>query len=80
MKFYFIVTGYNCGKYVKECLESIQKQYNMHFHCIVVNDGSTDKSGTIVQAMVDDRIHVITQKNQGASKARNVGIKAAKGT
>ena len=76
-----IVPVYNIELYVKICIESILRQTFRNFELILVDDGSTDKSGIICDeyAQKDKRIRVIHQKNQGLSQARNSGIQIAKG-
>ena len=44
-----IVPVYNTAKYLSECLDSVLAQTYTHFEIICVNDGSTDKSGEILQ-------------------------------
>ena len=72
-----IVPVYNVSKYLKICLDSIQKQTYKYIEVILVNDGSTDNSLDICNEYVnnDDRFKVITQDNQGLSSARNTGLK-----
>lgn len=76
-----IVPAYNVEKYIKECVGSIIDQSYKNIEIIIVDDGSTDKTGIICDkiAKTDDRIKVIHQNNQGLSVARNNGIKAASG-
>lgn len=76
-----IVPVYNVEKYLKKCIESVLRQTYKDFELILVNDGSTDKSGKICDEYLklDKRIRVIHKKNGGLSDARNIGIKAAKG-
>ena len=76
-----IVPVYNVIKYLDECVASIVAQTYKEWECILVNDGSTDGSGTICDkwAMKDKRICVIHQENKGVSEARNRGIEEAKG-
>ena len=70
-----IVPIYNVEKYLRECLDSIQKQTYQNFECIMVNDGSTDNSKQIAEEyLVDSRFTLINQSNQGLSSARNTGI------
>ena len=70
-----IVPIYNVEKYLRECLDSIQKQTYPNFECIMVNDGSTDNSKQIAEEyLVDSRFKLINQSNQGLSSARNTGI------
>ena len=71
-----IVPIYNVEDYLRECLDSIQKQTYQNFECIMVNDGSTDNSKQIAEEyLVDSRFKLINQSNQGLSAARNTGIK-----
>lgn len=76
-----IVPVYNVEKYLDICMESILNQTLNSIEIIIVDDGSTDKSGKIVDfyAEKDSRIKVIHQENQGVSVARNQGLLAAKG-
>lgn len=76
-----IVPVYNTSKYLRTCMRSIQRQTYRDLEIIAVDDGSTDDSLLILQefSRTDDRIHVICQKNQGVSCARNAGINAAHG-
>ena len=76
-----IVPVYNVESYLDECIQSIVSQSYNNWECILINDGSTDKSGEICDtwANKDHRIHVIHQSNQGVSTARNTGIQYAKG-
>lgn len=76
-----IVPVYNGEKYIQECLESIQRQRYERIECIVVDDGSTDDSLSIVNKFVkaDDRFRVISKDNQGVSYAISRGVQEAKG-
>ena len=81
MKISVIVPVYNCEPYVQHCISSITVQTHHDLEIICVNDGSTDRSGEIIDALAreDPRIRVIHQKNSGASAARNTGIDLATG-
>ena len=76
-----IVPIYNSEKYMNKCIESILNQTLTEIEIILVNDGSTDNSGKIIDnyAKKDKRIKVIHQENSGPSVARNKGINIAKG-
>ena len=76
-----IIPVYNVEKYLDQCLKSVTAQTYTDFECILVNDGSTDKSGEICDnwAKNDNRFKVIHQENQGVSAARNKGIENAQG-
>ena len=71
-----IVPVYNVENYLNKCLDSILKQTYQNLEIIVVNDGSTDNSGTICQeyAQKDNRIVYIEKDNGGLSDARNAGL------
>lgn len=76
-----IVPVYNCGKYLKECVDSIREQSYKYWELILVDDGSTDQSGQMCDEYqrIDDRIRVIHKRNGGQQDARSVGIDAAQG-
>ena len=71
-----VVPVFNVEKYVIRCLKSIEKQTYKNIEIIVVDDGSTDRSGQLCdeEALIDKRIKIIHQKNQGLSAARNMGL------
>lgn len=81
MKISVIVPVYNCEPYVERCVRSIMMQTYKDIEIICVNDGSTDGSGRILDALSleDPRVLVIHQSNAGVSAARNVGIDSANG-
>lgn len=76
-----IIPVYNAEKYINRCIKSIVNQSYSELEIIVVNDGSTDNSLSLCETIAaqDDRIKVISQENAGVSKARNTGIRLAKG-
>lgn len=76
-----IVPVYNVEKYLKRCVESILSQTMENLEIILVDDGSTDQSGTICDeyAKKDSRIKVMHKKNGGLSSARNAGLAIAQG-
>lgn len=76
-----IVPVYNAEKYLKKCLDSLNKQTLETIEIICINDGSTDKSLEILNdyAKKDSRIKVISKENGGAGSARNVGLENVNG-
>lgn len=76
-----IIPVYNTEKYLNRCLDSVINQTYKNLEIICINDGSKDNSLNILNEYVkkDSRIKVITQENQGVSKARNTGIEISKG-
>ncbi|MDM5299515.1 glycosyltransferase [Bacillus pumilus] len=77
-----LVAVYNTSQYVEQCLQSIAEQSFSDIEVILVNDGSTDHSGELLEAFAerDERFRVIHQDNQGLGAVRNRGIEEAKGT
>lgn len=78
-----IIPVYNASKYLDECLDSLVKQTFTNIEIICVNDASTDDSLNILQkwAKKDERIKIINSlQNRNVGGARNLGIKAAKGS
>lgn len=76
-----IVPIYNVGKYVHQCIDSIERQTYSNIQIVLVDDGSTDESAQICDehARKDKRIKVIHKKNGGLVSARKTGIKEATG-
>ena len=76
-----IVPIYNVEKYLERCIQSILDQDYKNIEVILINDGSTDRSGEICRKYkeIDNRIVLIEQENGGMSSARNAGLDAAKG-
>lgn len=76
-----IVPVYNCEKYLRECVNSIREQTYPNLEIILIDDGSTDRSGDICDefSSLDDRIQVIHQSNGGQQCARTRGIECACG-
>lgn len=76
-----IVPIYNASAYLRECLESIRKQSSKDWSCILVNDGSTDNSQSIIDeyCALDDRfVGVYKQNENSCGKAKCYGVKQAK--
>lgn len=80
--FSVIVPVYNVESFLVRCLDSILKQAYEDFELILVDDGSTDRSGEICDSYCqkDSRCRVIHQQNKGLAGARNTGLREAKGS
>ena len=74
-----VMAVYNAQETILDSVNSILSQTYSEFELVIVNDGSTDKTNDIIQAMKDPRILLINQHNQGPSVARNNGISNSKG-
>lgn len=83
LKLSIIVPVYNVEKYLERCVNSLLHQDidKSEYEIILVNDGSTDRSYEIAESLKtkNDNIVLLTQKNQGQSVARNIGMDVAKG-
>lgn len=79
--FSIIVPVYNSESYINECIKSIIDSNYLNWELLLIDDGSTDKSGTICDewSQRDSRIKVFHKVNGGVSSARNLGIEKAKG-
>ena len=75
-----IIPAFNAEKDLSECLDSVLNQETgFSYHVIVVDDGSTDSTSTILNGYKSERLSVIRQENGGTAKARNTGIENAHG-
>lgn len=81
VKISVIIPVYNTGEYLHKCIKSVLVQELSELELILVDDGSTDKSGKICDfyAEEDSRIKVIHKKNEGVSIARNTALAVAEG-
>ena len=77
-----VVPIYNMEKYLARCMDSLLGQSCRDFEIILVDDGSTDSSGTLCDsyaARYPELVRVIHKPNGGPSSARNAGLDAARG-
>ncbi len=69
-----IIPAYNAMKYLPETLESVLQQTFTDFEVLIINDGSSDNIVQWADGLLDPRVKLISQENQGLSGARNTGI------
>ena len=76
-----IVTCYNQANCIATAVNSVTAQTHADVECIVVDDGSSDDSATVIEqlAAADHRVRLVQQANGGVSSARNTGFQHAKG-
>ena len=76
-----VIPAYNAEQFLDETLESVLSQTYENWECIIVNDGSTDKTEFIAKKWCekDARFRYFYKENSGASDTRNLGIKEARG-
>jgi teichuronic acid biosynthesis glycosyltransferase TuaG len=74
-----IMPVHNGESYIDEAIESVLSQHGVALELIVIDDGSTDSTRSIVSAIDDPRIRLLSLDRGGVSRARNAGIAAARG-
>ena len=74
-----ILPVYNAEKYLAESIKSILCQTFTNFELIVLNDGSTDESASIINSFNDNRIIYVEQENMGLANTLNKGISLSRG-
>ncbi len=81
MKFSIIMPIYNCEKYVAEAINSVFSQTRGDYEIIIIDDGSTDNTLSIVEELIGGRddARVLSVAHCGVSKARNLGLSYASG-
>ena len=81
MKISIIIPVYNTDKYLEECLNSVLNQDYSDFEVLVIDDGSTDKSLSIIERYTNKytNVYCFHQNNQGVGAARNLGLDHARG-
>jgi len=76
-----VIPAYNVEKYVKEAIDSVVRQTAPAYEIVIVDDGSTDRTGQMVEDLYGHlgNVRIIHTANQGLGMARNVGAAAATG-
>lgn len=77
--FSVVIPLFNKRRHIKKTIESVLGQTYSDYEIVVINDGSTDGSAEIAESIKDQRLRVINQENGGVSRARNIGIREARG-
>ncbi len=80
VKFSVIMPVYNAEKTVEKAIKSVLNDNNSNVELVIVNDGSTDNSETVIKKYLNDsRVSYYCQENAGVSSARNYALTVAKG-
>ncbi len=76
-----VIPAYNVEAYIEKCVKSVLEQTYKCLEIIIIDDGSTDSTATLIDELADknELIYVLHKKNSGVSAARNDGIELAKG-
>ncbi|CAM8105536.1 glycosyltransferase family 2 protein [Leclercia adecarboxylata] len=69
-----IIPVYNAEKTIKSLIKDILIEDRINIEVIIVNDGSSDNTSTIINSIKDGRVQVIEQNNKGVYAARNNGL------
>src|ERR1700712_1626126 len=73
-----LMPAYNAGNYIHEAITSVLEQSFTDFELLIINDGSIDRTSTIINSFKDERIVVINQENLGVAAALNTGLQHAR--
>jgi glycosyltransferase involved in cell wall biosynthesis len=76
----FVISVHNGENFLKNCIDSVLNQTFKDFECIILNNGSTDKTQKILEQYTDSRFKIICQENIGVSRSLNKGIHLARGS
>lgn len=74
-----VIPAYNAEKTIKETINSVLNQTFQDWELIIINDGSSDQTGEIIQKIIDSKIKLFSYQNAGVSISRNRGIAKASG-
>jgi glycosyltransferase involved in cell wall biosynthesis len=74
-----VIPAYNHERFVAEAIQSVLRQTWQDLELIIVNDGSTDRTGEIARSFTDPRIRYFEQRNAGAHAAINFGMGLGRG-
>lgn len=74
-----VIPAFNSAKHIESTLHSVFSQSYPNIEIFVVDDGSSDDTVSIVSQFVPQRVTLVSQKNGGACRARNAGLKLSKG-
>lgn len=74
-----VITAYNSETFVKDAVESVLRQTLPVNEVVVVDDGSSDRTGEIVKQFAERGVRYLYQDNQGPGAARNCGVNETSG-
>lgn len=75
----WVIPVYNGERYIRQAIESILRQPCQDYEILIIDDGSTDSTVSLVRPFLGARVHLLQKENGGVSSARNLGIQQARG-
>ena len=75
-----IIPAYNAAPFIEETIQSILSQTYPYWEIIIIDDGSTDNTASIINSLHNDRVKMVRQENAGVAVARNHGLRYTYGT
>lgn len=74
------ITNFNYAKYIEKSIQSVLNQTYKNFELIIIDDGSTDNSSSIITKYIENpKVRIIFQKNMGLNRTNNVAVKCSNG-
>ena len=74
------ITNYNYGQFLRQAIESVLIQTEQDFEIILIDDGSTDDSVSLIQSYIDHpKIKIVLQQNKGLTISNNLALKLSRG-
>jgi glycosyltransferase involved in cell wall biosynthesis len=70
----FVISVHNGEDFLENCIDSVLNQTFENFECIILNNGSTDRTQEILEQYTDSRLKIICQGNLGVSRSLNKGV------
>ncbi len=74
-----LMPAFNAGRYIAEAIDSVLSQTFTDFELLIINDGSTDNTESVINSYTDPRIRLFNQQNMGVIGALNKGLELAAG-
>ena len=74
------ITNYNYGQFLRQAIESVLIQTEQDFEIILIDDGSTDDSISLIQSYIDHpKVKIVLQQNKGLTISNNLALKLSRG-
>jgi glycosyltransferase involved in cell wall biosynthesis len=75
-----IITAYNAEAFIRDAVQSMLRQTYLDLECIVIDDGSTDRTAQAVHQLSDPRLRVVESERIGRGRALNLGLSKSSGS